>query len=711
MANNYVTVQDKFKSRKFFLVRINPARDLSGQFTLVSGNVYKVDLEFEDVNKVEADGLAVTKVSTTTPGFNEFSYIANVLYINLGGSLSGLTIIAYYYLYFTDNVTTFAQIDPLTPSGEVRKWTPRLVSSPKLAITQKNVFFGVIEVSNDNLTFINTDNYFNKYFGPNDSWNNKEVVTWHCLDTIENIVPFYKGFVSSISLGKNISISVDNIFGQLNKTFDTVTLTANDQFFSYNPSYIGRTLPLIFQHISPFVYDISANPDVFRDSEITFVYNYSFQIESLREAINASYDDTNETWFCHTARSAGVYTDTVLDFTFSGFANIYIIEVSDPDIYYIGDNIELDDGGTNQVVYQVIEPPVAVAANEITVYQRHVVTGSSSFGNGDTITIPEVSFVYAYDPTEDGSGKSGGHLLALCYRRDYTFAATFVQGKLVTEITLQPNFESNFPVYSGYGGTLNNSYQIFYRARYSKASLNHSSVIQEILEDFTNIEIDTSTFNTAALTDITADFMYPSFENGSITSFRELLEPFLLNVLGMLSISENFEVKYFLANAPSTGKEITEDKYLKGSFNQKIEYMDIISKLLVKNPDGYIDLGGFNGGSGTYEVVSTKGLHEYNFDRASLLHEVSKQKTIRLMINLDDFESLILDKIESIYSERYFVTEFEIKVSNFDTEINDDLTLITDDLIGESGQTNITVIEINREREKVKLKGTDFLNI
>jgi len=393
----------------------------------------------------------------------------------------------------------------------------------------------------------------------------------------------------------------------------------------------------------------------------------------------------------------------------AGGAGIFYIKTADNSRYFFGDQVVLTQGG-NSVVFGLPVDTFSNNPDEITLLEKYVISGTSSFTAGATITIHEVNTVFLFDPNANYLDIFPGMALELCYDRDYDLLSTIIDGKTVNYIQLVPGFESNFATYNGAGYSLNDDCKIYYRTKQNPSILNHADVLEHIILQ-SGLSIDSTSFAAAESTNLITDFVYPQFGDGSLVEFRGLLQQFLQATLGMITVSSDFEIKYSLTNTPTASDEITDREILADSFSQKISYTDLASIIIAKNPDGYSLRGPGLSSASDVDPDFVTTYKSYSVPKSTSSHEVEKQIEFRQMIQRDSFETYILDKMKAIYSERFLTVSLETKSINFETEINDDVTIITNKLLGQTKTRNMTVIEVDKQREKVKLTLTDFLNI
>lgn len=713
MANNYSTEKDKASSEKFFICRLTPARDISDDIILESDSLYSTPLDVPHISKVEVDGSEYSEADLPLTGF-EWNYDGDTLYINGIGEDS--TVIIFYDIYISTKAGIYSNHDPINETGQIVRWVPRLIGgglAPK--ISQKNTIYGSLEISTISAEISNADDNFNKYFTNNDSWNSKEALVWHCIGTIDNIKLLYKGFINDVSFGDNISILIDDVFTKLDDIFELPFVPSSP---GYDPKDHGKKYPIIFQSVSKYTEisrpSISAT-DITYDGAVS--YNSAASVTpkiipgSMHKAYVTNYNTDGSTftgWEADILREGetGVYaiTDTVISFTNPDTDRFYI-QVADESLYHIGDNIVVFseiDGDPTETVFMVY----AINPGEIRVYFMDVITSSGNIADGDTIKIPRLSLVQLVDTTSQDSF-NGGFSVPLVYNRDYNLDTVTIKydsrGPLLgnsfyIQIIQVDLSSSDFNFYTG---TPNNDNVSLYYRRRSGDGLNHSKFMKEVINYWGGIDIDTTSFSSAETVDIEVNKVYPDEPTSQDSNYRDIVEPVLSNVPGLLYPNDDFDISYSVLNAPSSTREVDETDIIKDSFKNRLRYLDLSSRLVAERKHGY---------TSTTTPGETSSPIEYTTDRGRLLHGGGKTKNFILELDTDDFESSSLSKIKTIYGERFYTVELELSSKFSDLKINDDLNISYSGLLGNDTSRQFKVIELTKGPNTITATLTDILS-
>ena len=191
---SFEDIQQLQSSDKFFLVRVQPSRLINDYLTVVSGTVYSMTFPYKLIN-VKQNGVLLTRVSSN-PVAGQYSYdeSTKLLTVHLSAAPSGSNIIVTdYQLYFTQSRVRTHGLDPINPSVDLVEWEPRVKSVGGFSQDISDILNGILTISSSSLTLINNEEYFQQYFTIHDSWYDKNIEVWHCLDRVENIKKVFDG--------------------------------------------------------------------------------------------------------------------------------------------------------------------------------------------------------------------------------------------------------------------------------------------------------------------------------------------------------------------------------------------------------------------------------------------------------------------------------------------------------------------------------------
>lgn len=666
MANNFSTIKDLPSSQKFFLARIEPARSVESNLTLNSGTTYEMTFPFNRVSKIEVDGVEFTKVSSAPSG-GEFSFDldSKLLQINLGTSLTSQAVIAYYYLFYSTNDTglKIAPENPLDLNTDETAWVPRISIEPSINFDQRDIVDGFISFGDGSILIDNQDHVFEQYLTDNDSFSNKKITFWQCLDDVENCQISYRGFVSGVSVSERVSLKFFDEFSRLD---ETIFSNISSEQSTYNINSFPNMRP---DDIGTPIRKLYAQTTYYKVIDESTTGKYQMSKDRLLEAVNINYvanftSSNNREWGCAKSDGMTSQTDSVTSTDHSD-PNFSILGVASNKNYRIGDAIAV----ASQVV-RIVD--VDTGANTITTEKDAAINVS------DLIERPVVTPVIVQD----------GVAYYPQFIRDYTYSSTSQTNDIV-KITFVNNFETTL----GVPNTLNpDSDLVLFRQWADNRTFNHADVIQEILED-TGFTVDSSSFTTASATDLDTNFYIPFVGDQKFPRRREIIERLVNSTFGMLGLNTDLEFVYKLFSTPSTSEETTDRHILLNSFDIDISYKDIYDSIIATNEHDIIEK--------SFTTPSEENA------RARYLHGISNVKVLEHLLASPDRISEILD----VLSERRANYSFKTKGHNFSTILSDDVKIVKDNLLGTNTERTIRIISINKKSNETTLIGTDLLGL
>lgn len=708
MTNKFTTIKDRPRSEKILLVRIKPGRQVIDDLSLVAGTTYTMSFPFP-VCAIKVDGVTYDRNELTALSTREFSYNeeTQVLNVRLNDSIGEFTaVVVYYYLFYSNTQNRQATEDPEDSTTTLRNWEGRILGYPSFEITQEDIIQSVLTIGNTTLNLINDDDDFQKYLGDNDSFSRKEVKIWQCLNKTANIQKFFFGFVSSITVGNQVSISVDNAFSALQDNFYTNGTSIKSKFNSTDypnchPNFKGKPIPKYFSRATRTEDVLYNNKGI--TSILAQFYFLPFVYSEGSKLINTSYNvnenrTVNRVWSgCVAGTLDNSLTEVAAGVTLieSSITNFYRVNVADNSYYRPGDTIVIDFGSGNDYTCRVSGIPTDKTKLEIS-------TGSNVLTNGMSMTRPDISYIGT-----SFSDANGSVFYALQYVRDYTFT---IDSNGVYQITLADNFEANIGGLYGVADCIKKDQEFVYRA-YNHADLSHGNVIKEILEQ-ANLEVDTTSISEAnnAAPDIYADFSIPLVNESDFPPITDVIEKLLTSTFSMLSLSNDFKISYHLLESTTSTDEIGENDFLQGSIVQEVRYQDLINELIFQNENSeriYYYLGGWNVPS-SMVYRDNQASSSISSDVTEYLHEIKKQKTINHII--DDI-SFFKQRMIDVLSNRKLNISLNTKGINFTSKLNDNFILVTNKVLGSLGQKNIKLFSINKSANETKIKGLDLLGL
>lgn len=680
MTNNFTSIQENQSSDKFLLIRIEPARCLNSYLVLDSGNIYTCTFNF-NLSKILVNGTMYTKVSGV-PSSNQYSYDENTKELNIYLSSSpsqSVVVIAYFYLFYTGNRFRVLGENPELPTINLREWEPKIDSPPTINQDIKNVLNGILSISTSSLSIINNDDYFEQFVSDNDSFYNKSILIWQCLDSTDNIKKIFSGKITSLSYNKtrvNFNITDDLASLQTPCTMGDVDelYFTDDYFTQVDPNKSGFPVRFIFGTSSR--YKTIADP-----------------ISGLTEAQRLDPDFMNEAVCINFTNNIGTsanrdygicrvgpngfesfgFTPSAVDnsnpnYTRLTGTNAQIIK------FTIGDTFHTSGSGVyyGRVLY------VDRINNYIYSIKlaSFVLTDSIVTNNCPSIVIRvETSHYYPI------------------YSRDYTASVTTTSGgNKLLEITFTNNFEATLSM-----ATLNpQSMSVLYKVKPYRSDQLHGDVLEFILNS-AGLTTNSTSFSDANTDfNVNAAFSIPYFDELDYSPYYKYCEEILQSALGFIFLNNSFEIEYKLFSTPSSTSEIKELDSLKNSFSTKIDYNDIVTLVVGYNPH-------FSSGEYIAESSASSGNNI-----SSYLHGVNK--TTRFRHVLESFTSKVIDHI-NLRSERYAEYSFTTKQLNYLSQIGDDYLLKEFGLPNQATSRSVKILSISKSTNQTGIRASDLLNL
>lgn len=672
----FVALKEQQATRKFELVRVNPARDITTLLVSIGGGKYTYSSNLW-INKVELLGVGLSKVSGTPLigeySFDEFTKLLTVYPTTAPSSTNPL--IAFHYLFFTGEIYRSWYEDPEDDNTSQREWLPRLINSPRVAQDISDVLAGKLSMSITNVEIINDEWDLNQYFTINDSFYLKDVEIWLCLDDETNIQKLFLGLIVSATITREkVALDIKDNFQFLN---NPCFMGDNDSEVYYQLSNNSLLDPNHNDEARPFILGTCSRYKTINDASVTLATAQKLDIESLPTAVctNFSRDllvTNNRQWgICRTA-SAGfqdfTHAVTAVDNSDPNFTK-FTSSAGDIAKIYIGDTFVMtitmvdyygrvvDVDRVNNFIYTT---PIAAATGTPTITSN----------NCPSIVILQNGLKYY-----------------LQYGRDYTATVTTSSsGNKILDITFVNDFETPLTM-----TPLDPSVDVvYYRVR--PTILKHGATIKLLL-DKAGMPTNASSFTTADTNyPINVNFSIPNVYETDYENYIKYIEELLSSTFGYIYLNNSFEFAYKLFTTPSSIDEITDAEVLKNSYSLQIEYQDIVTQIITFNPH-----------CNSEEFVAKTGTNLKNI-KAGHLHGFFN--TTRFMHYLEDITTRLPD-ILNYRSNRSTRYAFETAVKNLDTELGEDFLLSKDGLL--DGETKaVKIISIDKYTLKTQVIATDL---
>lgn len=678
-------------SERFLLVRMEPARYILP--TLDASSIYQTTFNLP-LSKLQRNGVDLTLVTTISNNdeytFNETTGILRVKLASSPNDTSNILIAFYYLFYSGSKFRYFANQTPTDTTTVLREWKPRIENYPSFLFSFDEIIAGVFSINSTSLILLNSDKDFQQYLTIEDSFYNKNVDIWICINSTENILNAYRGHITSIKLNQNrVNLSIKDSFQLLQKPCymgdtEAECYFRKENFADLEPTKEGLPIPFILGRLSR--YRTIAN-----NESVSGIPGYKIlDHEGLYQAACTYYDvvvsdSTNRIWTLCRANSfgfasvspydsgAGVRSVDVGGYVYLYFTGLHSCYIGDTwlghthyglvvhvgDFTYLGNTYNLIVKSTDAIVH----------------------TNNSYFTQHFAIIVRQDQVNY--------------HIRAT---NGFTVSTTATTGgNLLSKITFLNGFETTF----GLPRSLNpNIDGVYYRVSTvisdSSTVDTHSSSLSDIVEK-SGLTVNASSFSDA-YTDLPVNvrFSIPNFDESKFGTYLSYAQDILKSTLGYLKLNSDYEVEYHLLSAPTSSSVRDENNLLRDNTDIEIDYSDITTKVVAYNPhmDYEEALDAANSPSESSENLKSVYLHGI-------------VNTDRLRHVLDDISSRI-DAHIGIKSQRKAKYSFSTATQDIDTEIGDDLTIQNTIVLGTENEQNLKVISVNKSPEKTSIEALDL---
>ena len=698
MTNNFATKKLLPATEKFVLCRIEPARYITDDLTIVSGTTYNmtfpattfatgrairsINIPFI-VSQIKVDGTAYTSVAGTTPSSAEYNYneTTRVLTINFGAAIGSKVVVAFYYLFYGQDEPKRAFQIPTDSTETVRQWFPRLRTPPSVRFNQRDIADGFFSSGSSSATLDNQDGFFQQYISNNDSFANKEIIFWVCFDDTENCQLLYKGMVQSLGVGNTVNIEVYDDFSSLDKTYYSNGTYLNStynatRFPNILPAHQNRPIYKLFcqqtHHYAKKSTGIEQWDVVYGDN----LYN-KFGSNYIMEAVCIDFEaevttSNNRNWGLHLAEgdfgsqlgSAGTSVDST-HFIYADATNVY----NEGDYLFVA-------GSKYIIVLNVVDATK-------TIYYSGLL--GAEVNAGETVFRSGVSFV--------GIEQDGSAIAQCWYNRDFTINSSGTNG--IMQLIFNDNFEADTSVWlGGPMATLDpNRHKIYYIA-YGDTTRDyeHGDVLKEVLED-ADITVNAASVATANAAATLYTQFYIPYRDQEFPTYRRVAEDILKSTFGYITLNNSSEIEYHLFDTPAGSTTIDDRHIMKGSYSASIDYKQIITSLNPKNPQ-WIIAKGFDG-------------EPQENNKARYLHGVEKPRDYNhVLTNIDRMDELL-----GFLSERNLRYNFATKTFNADSIIGDEFTIEKDNLPGSISTDEVKIVSIDKKPDRASIIAIDLQGV
>jgi len=692
---SFATQKDKPNSERFMLVKITPARFVNADLVVNLG-LYTISFPY-NVERVERNGVALTKVASIFMSGNDTYTVTDDNYVTIRLAAAPSTsnvIVIFYNLFYTSGEYRIKSADPDDANTAEVHWEPRLEDEPSVRQSVKDIISGTLSTSMTSIRLINVDNDFQNYLTDKDSFYEKTVKCWLCINGVDNIQKAFQGRIKKLDISKgHVTLTTYDIFSLMDKPAlmkdaaeDAYWERLTNSFPNMDPNRSGTPIRIVLGKSSRF-----------RTEGSSYINNgVHLELKSCEQAVCTNWNSdittsNNRVWGLCRTLSDGIRVPssfpTITNVT--DLAHLSVIRVSNAD--YAGMDIELCDS------YKISE-------GGDTYYGFVSRITSSGFGTDiyfytDASVDPNFTTALTMTPLSLSVVLGGPDSLRvdLFEDKDFTLNVTTLDsGNKYYSITFDNNFES---AHSSLAVLDPGSHQIYFRARINTTNMGHAQVLKRLCDD-AGIATSTASF-TAAQTalNIRSAFSIPQFDEQDFNSYRKYAEEICKSTMGILSANNSFELEYNLLAAPSSTNATTEDMYLKDSLSIDVDYQDIVTQLVAYNPHNSSQAAIDADPSPSETVSSAVAEH---------LHGI--KNTVRFRHVLETITSRIQD-IFDILSHRRAIYRFSTATDNLDSEIGDDLQLESSQLLGGVASKDLKIISLDKSAGRADVEATDLLDI
>jgi hypothetical protein len=690
---SFTSEKENIESDKFFLVYIQPARYLTDDLVSIGSNKYTVTFPFT-VDSIEENGTAMTLVSNPT---SSGEYAVSGTTITIYTTDTTRHYVAFHSLYFTERVYRYIQSDPLTPSGAVVEWLPQVLKGDSIAVEAsiEGALSGLVQYKPTTIQLININASLNVYFGPNDSFFNKVIKIWLCIDNSSNIKLMFDGTISSISLGDVVSFQAKDSLLNFEKTLtmgddlDEVYLASTTiaGLGQFNTTEEGKPILFAFGRSVGRSYTGKL-------SGVPFTANTYFDDTYMVEALTADLDGTTDAVVCF--RCLDGLADMAPSFTPSAVVTpspgFYRLTVTTTTASYIdkGDIIWYESGGT---IYTATIHVVDRNTGYLYIYALGSFSGTSTAYNhavGSILygrdaergfdALDLTSYVVGENPflREYGTTAGGNKLITVDAPVDVV-----VNG---SSVAFDPT-----------------EHKLYFHARLKDTTTKHGEVLKAII-DSTGSITNASSFTTADSTlDERVLFTVPYRGSSDIGDTRTYIEDILKSTFSYLTFNSSREIVYKLWDAPTSGGVRDDYNIIRGSSSYEISYRDISQKIVATNDNiSWIVYG-------TDAAGITQAYPDYSDESSKAFYIQDNDRILTIKHLLEEFD-VVGPRILAAKAEPITTYSWESVGTDLEVEPGDDLTLEFK-LLGSESSVNLKVLSTRKTSKKTTIIASELKGI
>lgn len=683
MPNNFSTLKLNQAVQKFTYIRFNPARYVNNDLTSIGGGKYTINLLDFNITQVQQNGIALSEVQTTPSSgeyyFNESTGLLTI-YPTATPSAS-VAIVVFHYLFFSSGGSSTIPEDPENTSTQLKHWKQRIIQSPPIENSIKNILAGVLTINSSSVSLINDSYDLNAYFGINDSWYQKEVKVWTCIDSSDNIQKVFEGVVTNVNVtAQSVTIGFEDLMSK----FSAPALFGDDRSETYinkedypniDSNKANSPIRMIFGTVSKY--------QTIPETVTNLTTAEKLDPTSLFEAYCVDYSSdisttNNREWIaCRTVDGYADFscTPSNVNNTDPNYTRM-TLTAGQIAKFHIGDTFVMN--GKYLRVYYIDR-----------VNNYIYTTKEAGVTTGDSILASKLPSVVLSDKRDS--------TYYLMDTRDYSITQTTTTGgNKLYKIVLTNNFEANHP---GLTALNVGTHSIYYRMKPDITNAKHGSVIKEILEKL-GLTVNTTSISNAN-TSLTSNvnFTVPQFDETDYNEYFRYLELILSSSFGYIFLNNSFEIEYKLFDSPNSINILNDTDILDNTFSLNVDYKDIITQLI-----------SYNSHYSANEIINQAATPSVTIEsiKSKYLHGIDK--TVRFRHVLEDMSTRLQD-IMNFRAERTVLYNFETANKNLDSLIGDDFNMSNSGLLGTDTSREVKIIKINKNNSRVSMTAIDLIGV
>lgn len=703
---SFATEKDKSSSKRFALMRVAPARNVTTTLASLGSGTYSVDLPAGAIAcAVKRNGTTLSKVTSLVSN-DQWMLSGQTVTVKIASAPSSTTnvIIVTYYLFFSSDEGTVTYETPTDSTSALRLWEPRIASVPSFKQDFSDALAGVFAISDTSIELANSDAALQPFFSASDSWNEKDVEIWMAITSIENLQLIYKGKVKAADFSADtLTLGMFDAFSPMSQTafmgdtrFEAFFLQHASSKPNMDPTRTGAPC----RYVAGWSNRAISRCYFGGKTVVNFIPEIDFRFAEGEEAVNVNVTPVatktvNRSWglgrIGGTLRMTSAGAIQAIGFMTGDIVFGYVFIRFATHNYDIGDTFEWVQSGSTYrgVVTRVTDFVYLGTTYNLCVWHPESSGGYPNFQVTSTVTSKKKLGIAVFGDLQWQYGRPT-HLVQ---DTDYAITQTTTSGgNTYVEITLANNFENRYAQFTDPAGGANlpldpARQQLIFKI-YPSVAANHADVLKRLV-DAAGITTESTSFAAAGVAlDANAYFTIPNFDESDYGTYQRYAEDILRSTMGYLKINLSAQAEYHLLAAPSSGDAIDSNVHI-GDLRYSIDYQDIVTEIVAENPHE-----GTAASQSTAENVAAKYLH--GIRRTDQLRHVLASISGRI------------DALMAARSSRRAAYRFKVATALLDAMLGDDVTLTSSLLPGAVAADNLKIMTIDKSADEVAVEAIDL---